>query len=624
MVKYARLVLTMVFLLILVAPAPVLAAPPPAPQATSIPPDELEAFLDEFFATQMAETNTPGVVIVFVQDGQILLSKGYGLANVEETIPMDVGQTVVSVGSISKLFVATAVMQLAEQGRLDLHADVNQYLTTFQVDATFPEPVTLAHLLTHTAGLDEAWDTSTDPSTIPPLETYLAGKIRRILPPGEVWYYSGVGAALAAYIVETVSGMPFDRYVAENILQPLGMAHSRYLLAPPLPDGLATGYLYQDQTYLPQPVEYYGDYPSSDMVSTADDMARFMIAHLGNGCYDKGCILRPETLAEMHARQYAPHPQIEGHTYGFVESSVNGQRIIGHSGAHRGFGAILTLMPEHRLGYFMAFNQECLGTSACAMISALQQQFADRFFPATPPALPAPAPATPLEQVTGTYRQSLYLHNPTYQDTIWKLGVLEQDVTVEASGDGIMVGGVEYVEITPLLFEARPGGKRLAFMENDRGEVAYMWRPPAYEKVAWYATSNFQKITFWGWGALWAGSALTWPAALLFRRWRGRQPVSRLEYLAHGLLVLMGVLNVAFLVSLIRLFWISAVATRAWLVLPLVSAGLTMAALALAGIMRQRKTGTTAWRVYHALVVLLSVVFLLMLNAWNLIGFKLD
>jgi CubicO group peptidase (beta-lactamase class C family) len=130
-----------------------------------------------------------------------------------------------------------------EQGRLDLHADVNQYLTSFQVDAAYPQPITLAHLLTHTSGPDEAWDTSTDPAEIPALGEYLArGRLRRVLPPGEAWYYSGVGYALAAYIVETVAHIPFEQYVAANVLQPLGMTHSRYLLAPPLPDGMATGY----------------------------------------------------------------------------------------------------------------------------------------------------------------------------------------------------------------------------------------------------------------------------------------------------------------------------------------------------------------------------------------------
>lgn len=432
--------------------------------------------------------------------------------------------------------------------------------------------------------------------------------------------------ALAAYIVEMVSGIPFDQYVVENILQLLGMARSRYLLAPPLPNGLATGYLYQENTFSPQPMEYYGDYPSSDMTSTAGDMARFMIAHLENGCDGERCILRPETVVEMHRRQYSVHPRMDGHTYGFVEGSVNGQRLIGHSGAHRGFGAIFTLFPEHRLGYFMAFNQECAGTTACSMISALRQQFADRFFPsAAAPSTPGtPAVnATATELLVGVYRQSIFQHNPAYRDTIWKLGVSDQDVTVKAGSNGILVDGIEYVETAPLLFEAESSGKRIAFVRNDGGEIAYLFRPPAYEKLAWYETGAFARTMFYIWGVLWAMLALVWPAALLIRRWRGKSPASRLEHLAQWPLVLMGVLNVAFLLSLNGPFWTSTVATRAWLVLPLLSVGLTALAGLLIGLLWGRQSIAVSWRVYHTSVVLASIVFLLVLNTWNLIGFRL-
>ena len=116
------------------------------------------------------------------------------------------------------------------------------------------------------------------------------------------------------------------------------MTHSQYLLAPPLPERLATGYLYQGGLYQSQPVDYWGDYPSSSLVATSADMARFMIAQLEYGCYGAACILRPETVAEMQLQQYAPHPQMDGHTYGFAEGTVNRQRQIGHSSAIRGFG----------------------------------------------------------------------------------------------------------------------------------------------------------------------------------------------------------------------------------------------------------------------------------------------
>jgi CubicO group peptidase (beta-lactamase class C family) len=611
-----------ILMMLALTPEPCQASP--APQ-TSDPmgQEDLETFLDGFFALQLAQTHTPGAVIVVVQDGELIFAKGYGLANVEEAIPMDPERTVMRLGSVSKLFVATAVMQLAEQGRLDLHADVNQYLTAFQIDATYPQPITLAHLLTHTAGLDEAWDTSTDPTAIPSLGDYLPLRLRRILPPGEAWYYSGVGYALAAYVVETVTGMPFSQYVDVHILQPLGMTRSRYLLAPPLPTGLATGYLYHEGTYEPQPVDYWGDYPSSSLTATAGDMARFMIAQLEDGCYGAACILRPETVTEMQRQQYAPHPQLDGHTYGFVEVSVNGRRQIGHSGATRGFGSLLTLLPELRLGYLVSFNQECYLTSACDILPALRQTMADRYSPAPPAAPLTPQPTTPLASLAGVYRPALYHFARAYQDTVYKLTTFDYDVTVTSGAAGLSIDGVEYTEIAPLLFQSLADGQRVAFRQNDQGSTVYLFRPTPSRKLAWHETSAFNRALFAVWGGVWLCVALVWPATLLIRRWRGRPPASRLEHVAHGLLILLGAVNVIFLVSLSRLFWASVTATYSWLTLPLISIGVTVVAAVLAGVMWRHRIGARAWRVYYSAVLVMSTCFLLFLNTWNLIGFRL-
>lgn len=344
-------------------------------------PDELEAFSDAFFPARMEELHIPGLTFVFVQDGQVVLAKGYGQADLEQGIPVSPDITVMRIGSISKVFVATAVMQLVEQGRLDLDADVNQYLTTFQLEDTFRKPVTLAHLLTHTAGFeDPPYVSNTDPTLVQPLGSYLAASMPpRIDPPAKVFRYSNHGYALAAYIVQEVSGLPFDQYVADHILHPLGMTHSGYLLLPPLPADLARGYFYEDGAQVAQPVDYDSDYPGGSLVSTADDMARFMLAHLQEGCYQGACILQPSTVAEMQSRQAKTPYKGQNVTYGFVEGLEDGQRLLGHSGAIRGFGSSLNLLPEHNAGYFFSFNEECYQTSACELVSAFRQQLLERF-----------------------------------------------------------------------------------------------------------------------------------------------------------------------------------------------------------------------------------------------------
>lgn len=347
----------------------------------TVDPAELEAFADSFFPAKMEELHIPGVAFIFVENGEIVFAKGYGYADLYKSIPMSADTTLTRIGSVSKVFVGTAVMQLAEQGKLDLDADINQYLTTFQIEDAFDEPVTLAQLLTHTAGFeDPPYVSNTDPALVRPLGPYLAEWMpARKDPPGATFRYSSHGFALAAYVVEEVSGQPFDQYVTDHIMRPLGMTRSGYLLSPPLPEGLAVGYSYQYGTQVPQPVDYDNDYPGGSIVSTAADMTGFMLAHLQDGCYEGTCILRPETVAEMH-RSHAETPY-EGQrvAYGFVEGTENGQRLLGHSGAIRGFGSIMDLLPEHNMGYFFSFNEECYATSACDIIPAFREQFLERF-----------------------------------------------------------------------------------------------------------------------------------------------------------------------------------------------------------------------------------------------------
>ena len=347
-----------------------------------IDPVELQAFADAFFAEQMEALQIPGLTFVFVQGGKVIYARGYGYADLETATPADADSTIMRIGSVSKLFVATAVMQLVEQGKLDLDADVNGYLTTFQLANPFREPVTLAHLLTHTTGIeDPPYTSETDPQQREPLGAHLAAQMPSPTHrPGKVHRYSNYGYALAAWIVEEVSGTPFDQYVQQNIFAPLGMADSRYLLDLPLPQNLATGYQYQNGVQAPQPMDYDHDYPSGSIVSTAEAMSRFILAHLEGGCAQDACILQDDTLAQMHQRQAKTPHKGQNVTYGFVEALHDGQRLLGHSGAIRGFGSSLNLLPEHDAGYFFAFNQECYQTSACQIVPAFRQQLLERFY----------------------------------------------------------------------------------------------------------------------------------------------------------------------------------------------------------------------------------------------------
>jgi CubicO group peptidase (beta-lactamase class C family) len=341
----------------------------------------LESFADGFFARHMRKLHIPGLVFVVVQDGDVLLAKGYGKASIEEDRPVEPVSTVFRIGSISKLFVAVAVMQMVERGQLDLHTDVNQYLTDFQVQNPYPTALTLEHLLTHTGGIqDPPYESNVDPDDRLPLGEFLATELPPATSaPGEQFAYSSNGYALAAYVVQEVTGMPFDLYVQENIAKTLGMLDTCYLLSPPAPEGMAMGYAYQGGSYVPQPLDYDDDYPGGEIVSTAQDMAVFATALLEGGCYGSTCILQPRTLEHMRRTtvEVPGGPLRQG--LGFVKGEIRGQEVLGHTGAIRGFGASLDTFPDHDAAYFLAFNAECWASSACEIIPEFRQEFVERF-----------------------------------------------------------------------------------------------------------------------------------------------------------------------------------------------------------------------------------------------------
>ena len=252
----------------------------------------LEAFFDGVFAVQLAQANVPGAEIVVVADGEIIFSKGYGFADLEKSIPMNPGTTLHRPGSNSKILVWLAVMQLVEQGKLDLYIDVNTYL-----DFTIPSrtisnrevpPITLHHLLTHTAGFEDevAGIIVSTPDLLKPLDQYVKEHLpARVFTPGAVMAYSNYGTALAAYIVELVSGQPFAVYAQEKIIEPLGMSSTTF--EQDLPGSLAwrvsPGYRWAAGQFVRGEFEYVQNYPAGGLTSSALDMARLLTALLSPG-----------------------------------------------------------------------------------------------------------------------------------------------------------------------------------------------------------------------------------------------------------------------------------------------------------------------------------------------------
>lgn len=650
-------------------PIQVVPATPPTGLTDS---KELEAFLDRFFAEYMPAEHIPGAVFVLVKDGKIFFSKGYGYADLEKQIPVIPEKTVFRVGSISKLFTTTAVMQLAERGKLNLNNDVNNYLDRFQLEDNYPQPVTVANLLTHTGGIDENFIgiAARSQAEIAPLGDYLAKHPPyRALPPGEVLRYSNLGFALAGYLVEAVSHVPFVQYIDQNILQPLGMRHSSFQLLPQLVADMAVGYRYKQGSYQPLPIVYTNDMPSGALSATATDIARFAIAHLQNGRFGNTRILQEATAQEMQHQHFTHHPQLSGQAYGFSERFQNELRAIEHEGHLAGFKSRLLLLPDQKVGFFSASNND-----KSKLHDELIRQFLDRYYPVLEnpnlkidagtrghrdadtdsfSSFVVNASSSASNRFTGTYR---YVRYP--RQSIDKLAALlpgtslfSSKLQVTVNGDGTLaLGDNHFAEMEPMLFQQVSGSSvtfrgntflRAAFRENVRGRITYLFLGKyAFEKLAWYENTTFQLsllgicvlVFLSGW-IICSAKYLKNPWHRQLSRLSGifvgkiRRSVYWIRLLAH----LICTLNLVFLISFIGVLALSDLSEFAYgmplvmivlLCIPLLTAGLAIGLPLLIILAWKSKHWSGVSRLYYLAIALAELGFIWFLDYWNVLGFR--
>ena len=337
---------------------------------------DLEAFFDGLIPASIERDDIAGVVISVVRDGQVLFAKGYGYSNVEGKKPVTPDATLFRPGSISKLFTWTSVMQLVEQGKLDLDHDVNEYL-----DFKVPVGITMRHIMTHSSGLEDTVRELFVPGIVQmgTLRGYLVAALpAQIFQAGKVPSYSNYATSLAGYIVERLSGEPFDIYAANHIMKPLGM--NRTTFTQPLPDELkplmSQGYSVASKKA--KDFEFVKAYPAGSVSTTALDMTKFMMAHLNEGRLGDVQILKPETVQLMHTRQASPYPAMNAMALGFYEDTLNGQRVLAHGGDTQWFHSNLSLILDANTGLFLSQNSAGKGGGLRGVVF---RKFMDRYFP---------------------------------------------------------------------------------------------------------------------------------------------------------------------------------------------------------------------------------------------------
>jgi CubicO group peptidase (beta-lactamase class C family) len=489
---------------------------------------DLAVFFDGVIPVELERADIAGATVAVVKDGALLFAKGYGFADVETGKAVNAETTLFRPGSISKLFVWTSVMQLVEQRRLDLDADINAYLD-FQIPATFPQPITMRHIMTHTSGFEEFLQDLfvDDVRKLGPLGEYLRDHLpRRLFPPGAVPAYSNYATSLAGYVVQRVSGRPFDEYVEERIFAPLGMTRTTF--RQPLPAGweaaMSSGYMLASAGR--KPFEIVGAFPAGSVSTTATDIARFMLAHLGQGASGDGRILLPETVRTMHARQFGLSPDMNGMALGFYEESRNGVRIIGHGGDTQCFHSDLHLIEDASLGFFISFNSA--GRFDVLPRATIWRKFLDRYFPYDAPASSSVASASS-EEVAGYYLVSRRADSTLLRP----LGLLGELQITRTSDGGIQTDALNGVngkpmtfrEIAPMVYESATRD-RVRFIRNSEGTLTALIDFPIFAFARVTRPQDHKLVNI----VVLAGSLaimllvlLTWPIAALVRRRYGRR-----------------------------------------------------------------------------------------------------
>lgn len=513
------------------APASVADATPGAGPANLTRPD-VEAWLDGYMPYALQTGDIAGAVVVVVKDGQVLLQKGYGYADLAKRTPVDPEKHLFRPGSISKLFTWTAVMQLVEQGKLDLDADLDQYID-FKIPAHDGKPATLRQVMTHTVGFEEQIRSliTSNPDELVPLGQALKRWVpERIHAPGTTPAYSNYATALAGYIIERVSGETFDDYIDRHIFAPLGMDHSSF--RQPLPAALlanmSKGYGRASEGK-PRDYEFISLAPAGSLAATGTDMAKFMIAHLQDGAYGDGRILGEATAKQMHTTGQASVGPLNRMMLGFYETSLNGHRAISHGGDTVWFHSDLQLFIDDGIGLYVSMNSAGRDGAPLVIRDNLSEGFADRYLPG-PPA-PDSTVSTDdarlhAQQIAGAYASSRR-PDSSFMSMLNLLGstkvIPNEDGTIGVSMALDASGAPKkWREISPYLWQDVASGDRLAADVVDGVVTRFSMEPYAaimvFQRQAWWKSPGLLlPLLVLSLLAL-AATVIAWPLSALVRR----------------------------------------------------------------------------------------------------------
>ena len=505
----------------------------PSTAAHTLDRADLSAWLDGFIPYAITAGDIAGGVVTVVKDGEVIFAQGYGYSDIGAHTPVDPERTLFRPGSVSKLFTWTAVMQLVEQGKLDLDRNVNDYLD-FHIPDRPDGPITLRNIMTHTAGFEEKIKQLivADPKLLTPLSDYVRDGIpKRIFKAGSTPAYSNYATALAGYIVQKVSGRSFDDYIDNAIFKPLGMTHASF--RQPLPAAIAAD-VSKGYKVASEPAKQYEIVvaaPAGSLAASGVDMANFMIAHLQDGEFHGARILQAVTAQQMHTSATTMIAPLNRMMLGFYEQNYNGHRVISHGGDTEWMHSYLHLFLDDHVGLFMAFNSQGREGAVGKVRQAVFDEFANRYFPGPWPSgsLPKDVMAQHAGMLAGSYDDSRRADT-----SFMSLLGLAAPVKISVAADGSIVCSMmkgrsgaprHYREVAPFVWRDVASGWRLAAKVVDGRVVRFsmdelspfmVFEPsPGWRSSAWVLPGMAVAL------AACLLTSVCWPIAALSRRRHG-------------------------------------------------------------------------------------------------------
>ena len=472
-----------------------------------LPPAELEAFVDGLVKDAMVREHIVGATVAIVQDGQVVLKKGYGAASLYPARKVDPDTTLFRLGSISKTFTWITLMREVEAGQIRIDAPINLYLPeTLQVrDQGFRTQVSVLNLMDHSAGfedraLGQLFEKSADRERS--LAEYLRQeRPRRVHAPGVLSSYSNYSAGLAGQAVSYVTGRPFERLVEDEIIVPLALNHTTFReprpvkrgLAAPMPNrlrnDLSEGFRWTETGYQKRPYEFLGHIsPAGALSSTAGDMSRFMLTLLGDGTLDSVTIFGPKAAAAFRTPIRKTPQGINGWPHGFAAYALPGGIVgYGHVGATLSFHSNMVVVPELNLGVFISTNTETGSALAARLPDSLMNQFY-----AKAPGFPR-AGDPRLASMSAVFEGHYLGTRRAYGGLEELIGKLSNGIEVHVSEDGRLMTGNDKVWVP----DGDPARGEFIATEGDRRLVFTMNNGRATSLLTAANSQTFERARFW-------------------------------------------------------------------------------------------------------------------------------